>query len=329
MAAKRKVLCVQGMPEPGLALLEARADVEAEVVPPDEVATLPDRLGDAAGVTLRTAVFDRALVDAAPRLEVVARFGVGYDTVDVDRLTARGIPLMIVGEANAASVAEHALYMMLALAKLGRRFHDAVAERAFGRRYDMQGRDLLGATVLVIGFGRIGRRTAALCRAFGMEVEVHDPFVPDAAVGAEGCRPAGDLGAALGRADFVSVHCPRNADTEGMIGAAELARMKPAAVLVNTARGGIVDEAALAEALRSGGIAAAGLDVFLPEPPADGNPLLDLDNVLLSPHMAGVTGESMERMAVATCQNVLDVFDGRADPARAVNPGVLEGKPLA
>lgn len=320
---------MQGMPAPGLALFEARGDVEAEILSPEEVATLKDRLGDVDGITLRTAIFDRALIDAAPRLEVVARFGVGYDTVDVERLTARGIPLMVVGEANAASVAEHALFMMLGLAKLGRRFHDAVAERAFARRYDMQGQDLLGKTVLVIGFGRIGRRTAALCRAFGMEVEVHDPYVGDDAVGAEGHRPAGDLGAALERADFVSVHCPRNDDTEGMIGAAELARMKPTAVLVNTARGGIVDEAALADALRTDGIAGAGLDVFLPEPPADDNPLLDLDNVLLSPHMAGVTAEAMDRMAVATCQNVLDAFDGRPEPAHVVNPGVLREKSVA
>ncbi len=321
---KRKILCVQGMPEPGLALLRTRADVEWEVISPDETDTLPDRLADVEGVTLRTVLFDRAMIDMAPRLKAVARFGVGFDAVDVVALTARGIPLMVAGEANSPSVAEHALFMMIALAKLALPFHRAVATRDFSRRYALQGNDLGGKTVLIIGYGRIGSRTSALCRAFGMRVEVYDPYVSGKALESTGTHPVPDLGDALERADFVSVHCPKNDETTGLIDAAAIARMKSTAVIVNTARGGIVEENALAGALRAGGLGGAGLDVFGTEPPPDNNPLLGLDNVILSPHVAGLTREAADRMAVVTCQNILDVFDGCPDSANVVNPEVLK-----
>ncbi len=326
MTGRRKVLLVQGMPAAGRALLEARDDLRVEDCASEELASLPLRLRDAAAVTLRTTPCDRAFLEAAPNLEVVARFGVGFDSVDVAALTERGIPLLIAGDSNARSVAEHAVAMMMALAKRALHFHGAVRRRRFRERFgtDRENVELFGKRLLVIGCGRIGTRTTSICTALGMTVEVLDPYVDAAVVEQAGARRVGRLADALETADFVSVHCPRNAETEGLIDADALRRMKPSAILVNTARGGIVDEAALAEALRRGGIRAAGLDVFDVEPPPDDHPLLDVENVLLSPHVAGITGESMQAMAEVTCQNVLDAFDGRIRTAHVVNPEVLE-----
>ncbi len=326
MANQRKVMLVQGMPAEGRALLDARADVLVEECSNDELDTLLGRLHDVAAVTLRTSPCDREFLEAAPKLEVVARFGVGYDSVDVEALTERGIPLLIVGEANSQSVAEHAVFLMMALAKRATFFHRAVQERRFGARFEASREtlELSGKHLLVVGFGRIGTRTTAICRALGMTVAVFDPYVADSAIEEAGAEPVQRLEDALPAADFVSIHCPRNRETEGLFDAAALGRMKASAILVNTARGGIVDEGALVDALRSGGIRSAGLDVFDVEPPPDDHPLLDLENVLFSPHIAGITDKSMQAMAEATCQNVLDAFDGRIRPGNIVNPEVLE-----
>ena len=326
MANQRKVMLVQGMPAAGRSLLEARDDVLVEECSNDELDTLLERLDDVAAVTLRTTICDRKFIEAAPKLEAVARFGVGYDSVDVEALTERGIPLLIAGEANSRSVAEHAVFMMMALAKRSLQYHGAVQGRRFQDRFgtERDNTELFRKRLLVIGFGRIGTRTTSIGQGLGMAVDVFDPYVEDAAVERAGARRVARLEEALPTADFVTVHCPRNAETEGLIGAAELGLMKPTAILVNTARGGIIDEKALVETLRGGGIRAAGLDVFDLEPPPDDHPLLDLENVLFSPHVAGVTNESMRAMAEVTCQNVLDAFDGRIKPGHIVNPEVLE-----
>ena len=184
--------------------------------------------------------------------------------------------------------------------------------------------DLLGKTVLVVGFGRTGTRVAKRCLAMEMTVIVFDPYLPAETMRAAGCEPVSDLDAALPRADFVTIHCPRSAETIGMFGAARLQRMKKTAFLVNTARGGIVDEGALHAALTAGTIAGAGIDVFDPEPPPPDHPLLRLANLVTSPHMAGVTRESIDRMAVQAAYNVLSVFDGKPIRENAVNPEVFD-----
>jgi D-3-phosphoglycerate dehydrogenase / 2-oxoglutarate reductase len=157
-----------------------------------------------------------------------------------------------------------------------------------------------------------------------MNVLVYDPYIPADQVRAAGCEPVNDLDAALPRADFVSIHCPRTPETEGMFGTARLGRMKPTAYLVNTARGGIIDEAALYAALTTGVIAGAGIDVFDREPPDPDNPLLKLENVVTAPHMAGVTRESIDRMAAQAVKNVLSVFDARPIRENVINPEVLD-----
>jgi D-3-phosphoglycerate dehydrogenase len=177
--------------------------------------------------------------------------------------------------------------------------------------------------VLIIGFGRIGTRTAKRCLAMEMKVLIYDPYKSVSDIKAAGCEPVGDLDAALPRADFVSIHCPKTPETVGMFNAARLKRMQPSAYLINTARGGIVEEKALHEALVSGKLAGAGLDVFEQEPPPMGHSLFALPNVIMAPHVAGVTREAVDRMSEQTARNILSALDG--DPIRqnVINPDVF------
>jgi D-3-phosphoglycerate dehydrogenase / 2-oxoglutarate reductase len=282
-----------------------------------------EHLAQADGMVIRTQPMTAASVAKAARVQIVSRHGVGYDAVDLGALNARGIPLCIVGDVNSVSVAEHAMMQILACAKHLIRSDRAVRSGTWGWRNKLEQGEISGKTLLIIGFGRIGRHLATMAAAFGMKVLAHDPFLaakgwPDGNV-----TCADDLIAALGKADFVSVHIPKA--EKPIIGKAEIAAMKRGAMIVNTARGGIVDEAALCDGLRSGQIAAAALDVFDSEPPQPGHPLLAFDQVILTPHTAGLTAEAAERMAVASVQNVLDFFAGTLDPALIVNAQALKG----
>ena len=281
---------------------------------------------DAHAVVVRTGAIDRALIDAAPELEIVSRHGVGYDAVDVEALTERGIPLTIAAGSNSDSVAEHAMFMILALAKNGLTHDRATREGAFQIRNEISAVEISEKNLLVIGFGNTGRRVASRAQAFGMSVYAYDPYVDGGAVGAAGCTLVDDFHDVLPEMDVVTIHTPFTRETEGMVGEAELGAMKSSAFIVNTARGGIIDEPALAAALERGAIAGAGLDVFVeePVPPRSNNPLLQFDNVIVSPHTAGVSREAAVRTATMSVQNVIDFFDGRLDPDMVVNRDVLD-----
>jgi D-3-phosphoglycerate dehydrogenase len=309
------------MARAGWDVLAKRSDVEAVPFSATiSTAAFHALLADAEGVGLHTTPFGKAELEAAPRLRVVTRHGVGYDTVDVAALTRRGIPLMVTGDANSPPVAEFALYFMLELAKRGAALNAMVHEHRWADRLSVElPLDLLGKTLLVIGFGRIGTRLASTCVALRMAVHVYDPYVEPAAIRRAQCVPEPDLDAALPHADFVSIHCPKSAETRRMFGAPRLALMKRSAYLINTARGDIIDEAALHAALVGGIIRGAALDVFEREPPARENPLLALPNVIAAPHMAGATRESRDRMAVAVANNLLSVLDGRPAVDNIVN----------
>ncbi len=324
-ANRKKVLLPENLARAGWDLIRTREDVEPIAYPPSLPAPVFHRfLAEADGVALSFTPYSAAELAASPAMQVVARIGVGYDAVDVPALTARRIPLMIAGTANSVSVAEHALFMMLLLAKRSMVLDPLVRAGGWRERYADMPVDLAGRTVLVIGFGRIGTRIAARCLAMDMTVLVSDPYVAADAIRAAGCEPVTDLDAALPRADFVTLHCPKTAETLGLIDARRLALMKPSAFLVNTARGGIIDERALAGALAGKRLAGAGIDVFATEPvPAD-NPLLGLSSVVLSPHMAGVTVEATARSSRAAVGNILSVFDGRPIRENVVNKEVLD-----
>ena len=327
MATNRKrVLIPNLIGEGGRKVLATRDDIEVVAFPaPIAAADFHALLksGDVDGAILGVIRFGEAECVLAPALRVVARIGVGYDAIDVEALTRRRIPLMLVGTANSSSVAEHAIYLMLALARRAAELDGLVRAGRWAERLAKLPVDLLGKSVLVIGFGRTGTRVARRALAMEMNVMVYDPYLPAETMRAAGCEPVADLDAALPRADFVTIHCPKTDETVGMFDAARLKRMKPTAYLVNTARGGIVDEKDLHAALTSGAIAAAGIDVYDREPPDADNPQLTLDNVITAPHMAGVTRESIDRMAVQAVKNVLSVFDGAPLVENIVNPEVL------
>jgi D-3-phosphoglycerate dehydrogenase / 2-oxoglutarate reductase len=324
---KKKIFITESMSQQGRALLHARDDIELVEFPNMiSQADFNVKLKEHApvhGVALGGTRFGEPELESSRNMLVVTRIGVGFDAVDVPALSRAKVPLMVAGTANSPSVAEHALFMMLTLAKRATEMHSLVRDNKWAARLGMLPFDLFGKTVVIIGFGRIGSRTAKRCLAMEMNVLVFDPYKPAADIKAAGCEPVADLDAVLPRADFVTIHCPKNPETVGMFNADRLKLMKPTAYLINTARGGIVDEAALHAALTAGKLAGAGLDVFEQEPPPAGQALLALPNVITAPHVAGVTVEAVDRMSEQTARNILSVLDG--DPLRqnVINQDVL------
>jgi D-3-phosphoglycerate dehydrogenase len=275
--------------------------------------------GPVHGVVLRgSKPFTARVLDAAPHLKVIAKNGAGVDSVDIASATRHGVAVMVAAGANAEAVAEHSIALMLALTRdlfgLDRKVRAAGWE---GTGY--QGRDFRGSTVGIVGFGSIGRATAQMAAALGAQV-----VVMDAVARPEEFEAETDLDRLLERADIVSLHCPLTETTRGLIGRRELALMKKGALLINTARGPLVDEPALVDALRNGHLAGAGLDTFETEPIATGNPLLELPNVILTPHVAGVTRNAVLGVSTITATNIVDRLSGRPlDRRNLVNPEVL------
>ena len=262
-----------------------------------------------------------ALLARCPQLLVVSATGAGYDTVDVAACTAAGVLVLNQAGANAQSVAEMTLGMMLCLAhrisESDRRLRDQ--GRGFSRE-DLMGRELYGKVLGVIGIGHVGTRVAALAAAFGMQVLAVDPLVATEEIARRGAQ-AVSLDDLLAQSDYVSLHCPRDASTMGLMNAHAFAAMKRGAAFVSTARGGIHDEAALLDALRSGQLSGAALDVWDTEPPPNGHALLTLDNVIATFHTAGVTHEARRNMGEWSAAQLIDAFNG-VRPTRMVNPQV-------
>jgi D-3-phosphoglycerate dehydrogenase / 2-oxoglutarate reductase len=324
---KKKIFITESFSQAGRVLLQARDDLDLVEFPNmisagDFEAKLREH-APVHGVALGATRFGEPELEASLDMKVVTRIGVGFDAVDVPALSRRKVPLMVAGTANSPSVAEQALFMMLTLAKRAVEMHSLVKDGNWASRLGMLPYDLYGKTVLIIGFGRIGTRTAKRCLAMEMNVLIYDPYKPVAEIKAAGCEPVTDLDAALPRADFVSIHCPKNPETVGMFNAARLRRMKPTAYLINTARGGIVDEPALYDVLSSGRLAGAGLDVFEQEPPPSGHSLFALPNVIMAPHVAGVTVEAVDRMSEQTARNILSALDGQPLRQNVINQDVL------
>jgi D-3-phosphoglycerate dehydrogenase / 2-oxoglutarate reductase len=260
------------------------------------------------------------LVQRCETLLAVCSAGAGYDVIDVEACTRAGIAVCNNSGPGAEAVAEHALGFMLDLAKKITAADRVLRAGPLGDRLALRGTQLLGKTLGVIGFGAIGGRLVELCAPFGMEVLVFDPYLDEVRAQARGVRLV-TLAELVERSDFVQVTCPLTAETEGLMGRAQFAAMKPSAFFITTARGPVHDEAALLDALVSGGIAAAGLDVFHEEPPRQDNPLLQLDNVVATPHTAGITVEAARDIAVATATQWQTIFAGGMPP-RLLNPDV-------
>lgn len=304
----------------GMALLEAEPELEIELFE-DPSAPLPmESLSVADALLVRYGVITPAMVEKMPKLRIVSRHGVGCDNLPTAELSARGIPVTIVGPVNAVSVAEHVMAMMMALTKKIIPGDRAVRDGNWGYRNMVQTSELSGKTLLLLGMGRIGREVAHRCAAFGTTVQVFDPFVDADTIRDAGYQPVEDWRAALGSVDFLSLHLPLTPESLGLIGAEELAAMKPTAIVMNAARGGLIDEDALCDALQ-GRMAAggAGLDCLASEPPNTDHTLFSLPNVVFSPHSAALSAESTRSMGVVSAQNVLAGLKGQLNPTLIFN----------
>jgi D-3-phosphoglycerate dehydrogenase len=312
------ILVAGRLHQAGIEVLKGARGFTHRLIDEVSVESFAPFIAEADGLVIRTQPLTAATVATAPKLRVVSRHGVGYDAIDVAALNDRNIALTIVGDVNSRSVGEHTLMLMLAAARRTA-VHDAASRNGNWQiRNRFETVELDGKTLFLLGFGRIGRRVAELAHAFGMTVMAQDPFVDAIAMEKLGVAHVSDRKAGLAAADYVSLHLPGSRDGAA-IGAAEIALMKPTAIIINAARGGLIDELALDAALREGRLAGAGLDVLSEEPPTRDHPLLSNDRVTISPHSAGLTNECAARMAAASVQNVIDFFEGRLDAALVVN----------
>lgn len=252
---------------------------------------------------------DADVMRASPRLKLIAKHGAGTNDIDVEAAAALGLPVIAAVGANAHSVAEHALALLLALAK-DIRTQDAFVRGGGWEKRVYKGFELRGRTLGLVGLGMIGRSFAAMVQPLGMTVFGYDPFAAPEAFGPHVERVA-DLDDMLGRCDVISLHCPLTPQTEGLINARALGLMKPGSLLINTARGEVVDEEALVAALKNGPPAGAGLDSFAHEPPSPTHPLWSLPNVILSPHIGGVTEDARRQVSTMTATNVAALLTGQ------------------
>jgi D-3-phosphoglycerate dehydrogenase len=320
--SKPKVLIPQPIHESGMRVLREKCDVR--VAPDFSEATLVREARDCFGFLVRTAPIPGSVIEAATGLRVIARHGVGYDNIDMATATRRGVIVAITPRANALSVAEHVLALMLALAKRLIEYDVATRKNEWEVRNGYGAADLSGKVLGILGMGRIGSLVCKKAKmGLDMEILAYDPLVPAAAMEQAGATVVKDVPSLLKAADVVTVHAPSTPETKGLIGETQLRMMKRSGFLINCARGPVVDEAALVRALRERWIAGAGLDVFDPEPPTASNPLFGLSNVILTPHTAALTAECVERMAVHSAQAIVDVLEGRR-PEGILNPQVLK-----
>jgi D-3-phosphoglycerate dehydrogenase / 2-oxoglutarate reductase len=319
---KQKILIVQAIHDRGVQVFDDRFDVRVASDP--SVATVIREIEGVAGVVVRTAPFPREIIEAAACLKVIGRHGVGVDNIDVQAATERGITVVYTPNATTMSVVEMTLTMLGALAKQLCIRDRATREGRWEIRNSYSSIDLDGKTLGLIGLGRIGSLVARRASsAFGMKVIVFDPYITPERAAELDVTLVRDMDDIFRQADVVSLHTPLTPETRGLVNAARLRLMKPSAFLLNLSRGEVVEEKALYEALKTGKIAGAGLDVYDPEPPVAGNPLFELDNVIFSPHCATLTQECVIRMATGAAAGVVDVLSGKK-PQYIVNPEVFK-----
>lgn len=313
------ILITEHVHADAVALLRAQPSFEV-VEAAGDAAVIGETLVRADAIGVRILRLDAAILGAAGRLRVIGKHGVGTDNIDLGVCAARGILVLNTPDANKIAVAEHAMAMMLALAKRLPRYDAALRVGDWRFRDQMLSEELAGRTLAVLGFGRSGQELARRARAFDMTVVAWGRTIDRAVADPLGVRVVAELGEALSVADFISLHTPRVHASRPLIGREEIAGMRAGAILINCARGGLVDEAALADALRAGRLAGAGIDVFDEEPPPPGHPLLSatLGNVIVTPHSAGNTREASRRMGLEMAENIIAGLAGVHDPLRVV-----------
>jgi D-3-phosphoglycerate dehydrogenase len=306
----KKVLLAEPIDEAGMKVLQGKVDILISSDPSGE--SVGQFLKEAHGLIVRTATqVTRPMIESAPRLEVISRTGGGVDNVDIEAATGRNVVVCGVKGPQDRFVAEHAVTLIMALAKQIFYLDEEVRKGNFKSRYDYRPMGLVGKRVGLVGLGRIGRIVAGMCLDMGMEVWGYDPYLNPEDLHLPGLVFTKEREKIIGTSDFLSLHVPLSRETQRLIGKKELDLMKPTAFLINTSRGEIIDEPALIEALQQRKIAGAGLDVFAKEPPETSHPFFQMENVILTPHTGALTKDAVAQLAEGAAQNILDVLEGR------------------
>ena len=315
----KKILVIQPIHEEGINLLKDNSDFEYEVVDNVDTEFLKSKIKDCDGISIRTAKLSGDVIEAANNLKIISRHGVGYDNIDLEVSKKKDITLAITATANAVAVAEHVMFMILNISKRGSMYDDTVKSGKFNERNKLPKTvELWNKNILIAGFGRIGQALIKRCLGFEMNVFVFDPFVSKEFIEKRGGTKVDNLSETSKDMDAMSLHIPLNDETKNIINYELLKSMKKNCIIINAARGGIVNEVDLDRALNENLIFGAGLDVFETEPPAENNPLLKNKKVFLSPHTAAFTEECMTRMGKETIQNIFDFFDGSLENSKKV-----------
>ena len=308
-----KIAIVDKIHQDGINLLKNNSKFECEIIEDLSKKNLISKLPAFDGITLRRGKIDAEILEKCKKLKVISRHGVGFDNVDIKYLKKNNIKLLVTSTTTSVSPSEHIMFMILNISKGIDFFDKAVRNGKFGSVMHMTHNnfELLNKKILIIGFGRIGKKLIKRCLGFEMEIHVYDPYVSSKIIESFGGKKINDLSSNLKKTDFLTIHMPLNKDTKNLINLKTLKTMKKEAIIVNTARGGIINEHDLNEALNKKYIFAAGLDVFEKEPPDSNNPLLKNERVLLSPHSATFTKECKSRMSIETVQNLIDFFENK------------------
>ncbi|MBD1152702.1 hydroxyacid dehydrogenase [Pelagibacterales bacterium SAG-MED22] len=315
----KKILVIQPIHEEGINLLKDNSDFEYEVVDNIDTEFLKSKIKDCDGISIRTAKLSGDVIEAANNLKIISRHGVGYDNIDLEVSKKKDITLAITATANAVAVAEHVMFMILNISKRGSMYDYAVKSGKFNERNKLPKTvELWNKNILIAGFGRIGQALIKRCLGFEMNVFVFDPFVSKEFIEKRGGTKVDNLSETSKDMDAMSLHIPLNDETKNIINYELLKSLKKNCIIINAARGGIVNEVDLDRALNENLIFGAGLDVFETEPPAENNPLLKNKKVFLSPHTAAFTEECMTRMGKETIQNIFDFFDGNLENSKKV-----------
>ena len=309
MPEKKKILVIQNIHQEGINLLKGNSSYEFEIF--DEInEDLKQKIVDCDAISIRTAKLPNEIISSAKKLQVISRHGVGYDNIDLKSTKEIGATLTITATANAVAVAEHVMFMLLNISKRKDMYDQSVKLGKFNDRNKLPKTiELWGKNILIAGFGRIGQALIKRCLGFEMNVYVYDPYINDEKIKSLGGKKVNDLKEAVKEMDAISLHMPLNDETKNIVNYDLLRSMKTNCIVVNAARGGIINEVDLDKALRENLIFGAGLDVFETEPPKSDNPLLKNDKVFLSPHTAAFTEECMIRMGKETIQNIIDFFE--------------------
>ena len=316
---KYKIAVIEEIHKDGLNLLDRHPDFEYELITDVSESNLIKKLPNFDACTLRVSKLDEKILKHCNKLKAISRHGVGFDNVDLDYIKKNNISLLITATANAVAVAEHVISMFLSISKSISKYDEEVRKGNFKLNADkIQTFELLNKNILIAGFGRIGRKLISRCLAFDAKVYIYDPYVDEKIIKEFGGIKVDKIEIGLKNADFVSLHMPLTNETKNLINYSVLKTMKKNSIIINTARGGIINELELDKALNEGLIFGAALDVFSQEPVEKDNPLLKNKKVILSPHSATFTDECTSRMGIETTKNIIDFFENRLDKSMIV-----------